>query len=80
MTNNVNTNLKQENVINTLEYNNQNDIITQLYEELLDNYNFISRLRSGVNNNPRNNLGGKSKKKHKKVKRRRKTKKRYNKK
>ena len=80
MTNNVNENLTEENVINALEYNNQNDMITRIYEELLDNYDFISRLRSGVNNSTRNNLGGKSKKKHKKIKRRRKTKKRYNKK
>ena len=79
-TNNVNTTLTQENVINALEYNNENGIITQIYEELIEHSNFISRLRSGVNNSPRNNLGGKSKKKHKKIKRRRKTKKRYNKK
>ena len=48
MTNNVNPNVTQENVIDALEYNNQNDIINQLYEDLLDNYAFLSRLNGVI--------------------------------
>ena len=76
-----NDNRLESAITNILNDDNKSKLLKEIFKKIMEENRYIN-ITSIINgiNIPRNNLGGKSKKKHKKVKRRRKTKKRYNKK
>ena len=77
-----NDNRLESAITNILNDDNKSKLLKEIFKKIMEENRYINitSIINGMNNIPRNNLGGKSKKKHKKVKRRRKTKKRYNKK